>query len=144
MIKRMIGVFLIYGVFVASVIHALGFTQVDMSNGFRALLTQANVYFNEFKFEIPAIPQIPDVPHDINLATFLNSVISFLNFVVGLLNFVVMALNGVLAILQFAFWFVGAIITFANNGYVEIEDAFEPVSIQPLFPITDFPVFPIW
>ena len=103
--------------------YGIAYHQVSIGPSFLSFMNTCSYELNQFKLEIPSIPDIPKIDslqmEDTNwwnavlnfFVAFANGFFTFLNGVVLILNFLIVVINTIIQLLQFVFILVKNLIT---------------------------------
>lgn len=115
MIKKIAFALIFVCLLIAIPLGIAGYERVELGAGGLALLQTTARDLENFKIEIPNIPQIPlfESPKGIELVlNFLSKVVNGLSYVI---NFVILVLNYVIQLIEYAVILIKNLITFKNN-----------------------------
>lgn len=101
MIKRIIGAGILLCLFIAIPLSIAGITHVEIGSAFMGFLKSCNRDLENFKIEIPQIPQIPRFENPSGFFVVVDILVSFINGISQFINFGIMISNYFIQLLEF-------------------------------------------
>ena len=115
MIKKVIFAGIVLCLFIAIPFALMGIQHVELGQPFMTFLRGCNLELNQYKVEIPSIPEIPSPPNPSGWLLILNAFISFANFFVKIINVMTSILSVIIQLFQFIFILIKNLITLKDS-----------------------------
>ncbi|MBO4667848.1 MAG: hypothetical protein J5666_06990 [Bacilli bacterium] len=115
MIKKICFSLIFVCMLIALPLALMGIHHVSVSGPFLAFLKGTNLELEQFRFEIPSIPNVPTPGETGGWWDVLGVLVSIANMFIGVCNLAISFMNVIIAIVQFVVIFVRRLIMFKDT-----------------------------